>query len=844
MPSVNVSYGIPSPTHDISLSDGSTTYGLIFAKGGTRVLQELPLSPPAQSFEVEHRSWVGGNARRRYTDDPTGFYDSDFAWTLTEGRLFAVPQWRFASSLRNSETSLPSPNVALAWWKLYGNTPASRIARYLSISFTASASYNADKGYLWIRRRGTPGTLTFELCSDHATPGKPGTVLKTVTKTVSNITDTVSVYQLFDWSTTQALTSTVVYHIKIYGASTDDADDHWEILGNSAGTSSLYSADNSSWTSATISMFYRITDADINRQWKFFSLQGGLYAVSINDDGSTSVLKINGARGTATSGTSTTLTDTNQAMTTNVHAGSLIRLVDGTGDGQIRQVASNTSTAFTVTSAWDITPDSTSKYVIYSSEDWLTAAGTPGIGAVKDKPLVVNNIAYFPQGQSVNIRRMQVNATSHDFAADGTNKADILGVNLEGTAPLIYAANAATSKIKSAATQAWGVNLTFGTEKPIGGSEYRITNLTTFQKLLKVFKEDGVYTYNNGIVEKDGNNFSDVPDKTTGLGVGTQNGALWWGWAHSIVRQIGSSVDDMLNYKRGYDGIQEPRKGYVSCIVSAVGWMFFVIDGGTDSYSSIICWNGMGWHEIFRGWATGVRIRNAYWQGNLGGRGFLWFDVGGDLAYIKFPFLAANPLRDSTLAFQHEAVLITPTYDNGERALYKILGDLRVLVDTGTVEVDYQTNANTGTTNWTVLGSASTSPVTELPINIGGVYRVRFRFRLQATNTYTPCVLSGWQLTGRIMPPEKYQFLCTFRADSDAETKTDEPDHNPDDLYDWLKAQATAQTKLLLHSTVKSVDNNTTGRAVTVALPTKHVRSLDTEENKWTGEISVAILET
>ena len=47
-----------------------------------------------------------------------------------------------------------------------------------------------------------------------------------------------------------------------------------------------------------------------------------------------------------------------------------------------------------------------------------------------------------------------------------------------------------------------------------------------------------------------------------------------------------------------------------------------------------------------------------------------------------------------------------------------------------------------------------------------------------------------------------------------------------------------------LHSTVKSVDNNTAGRSVTVALPTKSVDSLDTEENKWTGRISVAILET
>ena len=841
MPSVNVRYGLPSPTHDISLSDGVTTLGLIFSKGGTRVLQEIPLSPPAQAFEIEQRSFVGGHGRRRYTDDPTGFAESDFMWTMTEDQILPSLQWRFASSLRNAETHLPNGNYTFAWWKLYGNTPASRIARYLSISFTASASYNADKGYLWIRRRGTPGTLTFELCSNSS--GSPGTVLKTVTKSTSDITDTISVYQLFDWTTTQALTSGTVYHIKIYGASGDDADDHWEILGNSLGAASKYSSDDSSWTSATISMFYRITDADISRQWRFFTLQGGTYAVSNNDDGSNSVLKINGARGTATAGTSTTLTDSNQSMTTDVHVGAVIRIIDGTGDGQVRAISSNTGTVFTVSSAWAVTPDTTSKYIVYASDDWLSAAGTPGLGVVKGKPLVVSNIAYFPQGQNTSIRRMRVNATSHDFAADSTNTADVLGLNVEGTAPLIYAANAGTSKIKSAAVQAWGVNLTFGVNKSVGDSEYRITNLFSHNKLLKIFKEDGVYTYNNGIVEKDGNSFSDVPDVTTGLGVGTQNGALWWSWAHSVVRQIGSSVDDMLNYKRGYDGVEEPKKGYISCIVSAVGWLFFVIDGGGSNYSSIVAYNGMGWHEIFRGWAAGVRIRNAHWQPNIGTRGRLWFDVGGDLAYMTFPLFAANPLKDTTLPFHHEGVLVTSTYDNNDRTLYKVLSALRILLDRGSVEVDYQLNANVGTSTWTPLGTASTTPLTELALNLGGVNKVRFRFRLQSSNSLTPCVLSGWQLSGRMMPPDSYQYLCTFRADSDAETKADEPDHDPNTVFDQILSWAQQQTRLTLHSTIKSVDNNTAGRNVTVALPTKAVDSLDTEENKWTGRISTAILE-
>jgi hypothetical protein len=836
MTTVSVGYGISDPTHDLSVSDGSTTLGLILA-GGPRVLQEIPLSPPAQAFEIEQRNWTGGHGRRRYDDDPNGFADSDFLWSMTEGRLFPTPQWRFASSLRSADTSLPSGNVNLAWWKLYGNTPGSRITRYLSIAFTASSSYAADKAFFHIRKRGTPGTLTVELCANNA--GAPGTVLQTVTQTVANFPDTLSVFRAFNWTGTESLTASTVYHLKIYGASGDDADDHWEILGNSSGTSSKYSSDNSTWTAATISMFYRVVDADVNRQWKFFFLEGALYAVSVNDAGTTSLLRMNGTRGTATAATTTTLTNTNVTMTTNVHLGAYIRIIDGTGDGQYRVIASNTATQFTVTVAWDVTPDTTSKYIVYSSDDWPAVTGTPGIGAVKNKPAVVSNIAYFPQGQAVNVRRMRVNASSHDFAADGTNRADLLGVNVEGTAPLIYAANAATAKIKSASVVTWGTDLTFGTEKPIGGSEYRITNLFTHNKLLKVFKEDGVYTYNNGVVEKDGMQFSDIPDPTTGLAIGTQNGTLWWGWAHSVVRQIGNNVDDMLNFKKGYDGVDEARKGYVSCIVSALGWLFFVIDGGTTGISSILVYNGMGWHEVFRGWGVGVRIRNAVWQPNFGTRGRLWFDAAGDLMFMDFPLLAANPLKDTLFCYHHEGVCFSATYDAHDQNLYKVLSHLRVFTERGSVEVDYQTNANVGTGTWTVLDTADTQPAEDLTLSLGGVFQVRFRFRLQATASTTPAILTGWQLSGRMMQLSRYQYLGTFKTDSDATTFTDEPDHDPNTLFTQLQTWAERQTRLTLRTAGQSSDQ----KHVTVSMPSKSVDWIDSGENKWGGRISIAILE-
>src|SRR5258706_3631989 len=388
MTTVRVSYGERNPTHEVSLSDGVTTYGLIFA-GGSRALQEVPLSPPAAEFANSQVNWIGGKGRLRFQDDETGYFDDYFLWSTHDQRLLPSLQWRFATGLRSGDTSLPGNTSSISWWSLYGNTPASKIARYLAISFVASSSYNADKGYLYIRRRGPPGTMHFELCSNNA--GVPGTVLQTVTKTTSDITDTINVFQVFDWSGTQALVSTTTYHVKIYGASSDTSTDYWQVLCNNGGTSA-YSANGSSWNTASVSMFYRVVDAATSRQWFFFQLEGAFYAVSKNDSGAASVIKMNGVRGTATSGTTSSLTDTNLAMTTNQYVGAYIRIYDGVGDGQIAVIASNTATAFTASFA--IAPDATSRYLVYSTDVWNAITGTPGLGVVTGKPAIGNAIAY------------------------------------------------------------------------------------------------------------------------------------------------------------------------------------------------------------------------------------------------------------------------------------------------------------------------------------------------------------------------------------------------------------------------------------------------------------------
>jgi len=68
--------------------------------------------------------------------------------------------------------------------------------------------------------------------------------------------------------------------------------------------------------------------------------------------------------GTATSGTTTTLSDTGKAWATNAYTDKVLKITGGTGSGQVGVIASNTSTVITLSAALATAPDATSTYEI------------------------------------------------------------------------------------------------------------------------------------------------------------------------------------------------------------------------------------------------------------------------------------------------------------------------------------------------------------------------------------------------------------------------------------------------------------------------------------------------
>lgn len=85
------------------------------------------------------------------------------------------------------------------------------------------------------------------------------------------------------------------------------------------------------------------------------------------------------ATGTATSGGASTITNTAKAWTTNQWTNSQVRIISGTGAGQIRTVASNTGTVITTSTAWTTQPDATSVYSIEGNDDFLYYIGSSAV---------------------------------------------------------------------------------------------------------------------------------------------------------------------------------------------------------------------------------------------------------------------------------------------------------------------------------------------------------------------------------------------------------------------------------------------------------------------------------
>lgn len=636
----------------------------------------------------EQRSWAGGSGGERFSDDPTKFKDSKEAFTMIDGHLFPSLQWNIATGYRDVEQSLPG---SVSWRALYGSMQS------ISVSVTASATSNRDKAYAWIRRVGSPGTLTAEWRTNSG--GSPSsTISKTVDVTTSDVTDVISVLKAFDWTGTTAVTSGTVYHLVLCGADADDEHSHWEV-GVSAGTSgSKISAsgagDAGTWStpSPDFKMYHRVVDADIDRRWWFFNYGAEFYKVS--NESTAKLYKWNE-------------TDDDWDV------------VSGHGLGQVtgRPVEFNGFLYFPQGDAVAIRS--------YNGTNWDSQTIATGQGCA----------TAFAVGYSAADNKAQLWRYNNTLVSGGTTTG--LAVSVSRADPVA----------------AYDTNLSFRASIRTGDASTTINRIQFHtNNVLWVFKSNSAgYVENDRYTETD-YGLRKTPSADNGIAsVGWQT-FLFFNWLYSTERLYSGTLDDV---GQGFKGPALPygREGVDAAYTTYINWMFVAKDAGASGTSSVRLYDGLNWHEFARAWESGKRIRDVQIQTVSGARNRLWFDVGGDSVYIELPLNKANPLYDSGAIYMHECVVESSEIDMGTASkLPKFISEITMtsknLNGAGIkVNLDYQVDddiGETGYSGWTPTRSVFLkSPEDIIPLNISNIRKFAYRLRMHTDNQLTPPDVRG-----------------------------------------------------------------------------------------------------
>jgi hypothetical protein len=126
--------------------------------------------------------------------------------------------------------------------------------------------------------------------------------------------------------------------------------------------------------------------------------------------------------GTATAGGATTLTDSGASWIVNQYTGATITILSGTGSGQSRTVASNTSTVITISSAWSVNPNSTSVYLIQKTawtKFWQARAMISTGGSLTG--LTIGNITFSSSTQEAFMEELTGNINPDDTGGINVN---------------------------------------------------------------------------------------------------------------------------------------------------------------------------------------------------------------------------------------------------------------------------------------------------------------------------------------------------------------------------------------------------------------------------------------
>jgi len=363
--------------------------------------------PPYAS--IEQRDFSGGRGWDKLERDRSRFYDSYRTQTWLDGVLMLGPRETYVSGIRDNEVNY--------WWD--DNEDADddmhRLTiegeRYVSHAFTPSTNITPDHVYLalGLDYANTIWVVVASIYSDDGA-GKPDVELFT---TESKKPTAYEMIHRFPFVTPIQLNAATKYHLVIQNSKKiplSYASEGYYVMtsDDTAGGTTFYSDDLVTWTALDKGVFFRLTEDDDDFELFPFEHLGALYMAVSYKDGTDPKVFMNGERGTTTSSTSTVLTDSGAAWTVDALIGSILVLYSGLGADakkNWRMITDNDGTTITVSPAFDVTPDETTKYVVVQSDIYTEVTGHGMTGRITDTTSY-GNVVYFARGDFSSIFHM------------------------------------------------------------------------------------------------------------------------------------------------------------------------------------------------------------------------------------------------------------------------------------------------------------------------------------------------------------------------------------------------------------------------------------------------------
>ena len=626
---------------------------------------------------------------------------------------------------------------------------------YFSSKFTVAAqdttSYDAAETLILLRRRGNPGTLTVELWSDDT--GEPDAIIAGVTDTTTTatVTDIVSKWLAFTATGTPTLSHGTAYHVVVYGASTDNATNHWAVGVDTTGEASFTSADGSTWAAAGDTMYYMVVDADVACKHHLFMLDG------------------------------TTLYHVTQPATGN----SVIYVWDETNDewDVATQAAGDaiSNIVFDVAVSKNIAHMARSTteniYTFYNNSGTLTGQDDATAANDADRLLAFNDPVDGPQiwraeNDTWYMSRSDVKAFNTDLAfgddikfPEGFNILQLVSYN----------------------DQVWA-RTTDGI--------YSLKNDRPSRLDVGLGTVIEQTTYDAPLLAK---------DLFLYLGWSYSLERLYGGTLDDIGPWKGAGLPD------GLQGSVSALAAGVGMVFAAVDGgssntssVYALTEGGNIWHP---IWEG--WEAGQR-----VRNLFVQPQNGSTNPLRLWISVGADLVYIDFPDESLNPLKDADQKYVWESVVETSAMDMGAASLPKLFKELSVVSrNLGTVAnigVDYQIDQDVGSTDdsdWIQATELYQSPRDNVPLNLGNREKIRIRLRMMTSANTTPVEIQSTVLKGLARTPMKRQWNVRVRMGHLQRTRRGAQDHDPIAFYKWILQSAQSAEAVLMEANDELMHN-------------------------------------